>query len=263
MENLKKSKLISEGLFLVGLTAVCYLIAYIFERGYAAYFDIPYEIITITLEQMLGACLAILIFCSSVFLILHIFVLFFGDFLKKPDSLWKRIALFHLGAIIIVPIIYFSFGTLKWGLLIAAIAIFLVDFAILMPTLVSRLTEKSEMPLKDRIEHIINNDPKTDVFGLIEQAFGRRINIIILVLILAIALSYAAGNYTAHNKPFFWVDESNNLVLLTKYGNMFIFKEFDPKKNILLNNVRILDSSQISKHPLQKKKLGRIKAPED
>jgi len=260
-ELTEKTKLISDGIFLACLTATSYLAAYVFERGYADYFGIPFETINVTIERMIAAGLSVLMFSFFIFWILNIFVIFGRDLLKMQDSPIKRVVLIHILAIIAAIVSYSAFGTFKWVLIIFGCVVVLLDFPIFMAGLFRKLSDKNKMSFKERFEDVITNEPGTDMFDIIIQKFGKRPLIAILGILLIIGISYAAGNRTARNKSSFWVNESENLVLLQKYGNIFIFKTYDPEEKMieLKNSVRLLDIDQISKHNLVQKKIGRLK----
>ena len=242
-----------EGIFLAMASGAIYVAAFAWESGYANFFRIPGELVSVNLQTILRIG-AILI--GAAIPTLYLYDLFALS-LRKMDSarreLRHRISL--LGIIIILGVVVpFALGApLKAyiGWLMPA-GIYLLVWMVL-PLIVHREgTFEERWAADDEIDKsfeapakLLSNSSVLAIFGYFVLAY----------------VFYHAGETWALSKEEFLVLDKDNQVLLLKDGDTLLLASFDPATRKLSGGFHIVPVLKLASEQFTLKKIGPLLPP--
>lgn len=247
------SQLMTDAVFVAGLTACAYLFAYLFELGYCRHFGIPAYLITITPASVLFSLATVTI---SLFAVNQVygFVEFF----------FKEMGLSRLGFRFLQWVLYCSVNLALFGwtkdFLTGAMLItmmMLASYAALVPNgaepLLSRIraAEKTSDPY-------LKIDPIAR--GLLK--LGRVPILAFNVVILGSVCSYGIGAANARlQTEFVELTTSSNTLAVRAYGELLVSIKFDPATKTATGETLVSKIGDTALSLNVKTKLGPIQRP--
>lgn len=204
-----------EALFIAGVTALAYWLAFLYQVSYLQYFDLPPELAEVSLQSILLVVLALLVAMMGIFWSLNLLAVFLSD-----DPASHR----HIFPFTILPLLfatwitYFGFRKSDW-------------FLYLVFSIPAVWVGLHELLLRTRWRRFVlafrANRPTTLMQGISEM-FGPRAYGITAMVILLSALAYITGRgKAATQKAFFYFPDSPEIVAIRIYSDRILAVPFD------------------------------------
>ena len=256
MDESKQFKYVSEGIVLAGIPLLSYLVTFAYQAGYANYFHIPIELISINITTILVSFSALL---GSIF-----FVYAISNFLWQYAPKDNDAVSFVIRRFIKFAIIFFIGLTpfiLKWyAWVIFFIAILLVAYNEFIYPLISQrdkttYAEKLAAQIKADV-----NVGKHLLWHEIDKRTGEWFVTAIIYSYMAIAFAYNIGIQSAENKQYFF-KINHNTVILAIYDDLAVTANYSPKSQLLDQNL-FFDKIDNGKFSLFRERIGKLKYPE-
>jgi len=254
------------GLAVAALSAVAYLLAFSYERGYASHFGIPPSLIRLSLTTVLQAMIILLGFLLLMFLVVnglstillaHRSNIIYRIILNK----WPWFLLILGGTFIYggtekkIPFLYPILGILLLGLL----------FELIQPFLMKRqektYLEKLKALERERLESERKEPPTLSLSTYISGTRGGLLGLrlVILVYVLYLVSSSLGDSEAIKQKNFLVVEGQNDIAVLRIYEGRLICAPFERKTNEVQNSLLIIDSSGQNGLKLNWEEIGPLK----
>ncbi|WP_421311126.1 hypothetical protein [Aeromonas sp. 603757] len=197
------------------ITAISYLVAYIFERSYLSYFEVPEGLLQVEVKSIILACLSILGLTGLVYQVLDLVTTVIND--KYADKPIAKI-FDSYGVIFIPAVILCLFIDAEWYKKVFFLTIPFMNmwFQIIMPF----FEIKNYGSYSDAQSKVIEWSrgyggltQRYKVFG--EVSIGR---VVLICFYLAVA-AHAAGNVSASNQKEYFSDELGRVLIRAYSGN--------------------------------------------
>lgn len=210
-----------QGIVLASVPASAYLLAFLFEFGYASAYNIPVELISLSTTQF---CVALIAVVSIVLMGFYLFNTIFKtihlithkhpkvDRIATSWSVWIAIA------IIFTTFVHIPFRDGKWIVLILVVGLALADFVIIPVAkwINNKLNENNEEFQKSLTEKL--------PMSRLEQYTGVKASATLTTLIVLLLGSFFLGISEASRKDTYMVSygEPSMIVLRIYDGNMIV-----------------------------------------
>jgi len=244
---------VTEGLLIASLPIVAYFLAYVFERGYCSYFNIPPIFIHISIFNVASEAITVIGTYAVLFFLFDSFVY---PFFSKFDRA-LRWSLINTAVILFIMVGYAIVANLS----IEHILMFFLPFicAILFFEFILPLITQKNIPgyvNKIKAQKKINFEDDT-FMDKIALKIGPSLFLMIYIFILTSEAFYFAGGIKAKYKTVFLTStKTPDVVYLEKGDNFLIGCKFDRNTNTLTNPLVI---EPLNKNSVSFEKLGRLK----
>jgi hypothetical protein len=251
-KNFPALRSIKSGFLVAWIPAIGSGLAYFFEFGYVGFFGIPASLIRIDITRILSGCFAAVI-ATTLYLMA---VSAFADLAVGRHLVTRAIGRALVFASIGLPIYVLAPTVEHWWKPFVFMAIVALMFnliaAIFHKARGLRYWERVDVTSVLEAEPI--EPPKT-----MRHAVGDYVLRPVSVLLAVCGFVVLLGNYYASNKISHWVmAERSDVVLVATYGDVAVFKEYDPQTRKIGDKVLIRkfsDSSQIELRHIKTDKL--------
>lgn len=247
------SRLVTDAVFIAGLTAAAYVFAYLFEMGYCRHFGIPFYLITATPTSVIFALI-------SVAMVLTLAIQAYGiaEFLFKEFGLSRlgfRVAQWLLYAAVSVALYGWSVDTIS-AMVTITILVF-ADYAVLVPTGKEPLLERIRVAEKAPVPV-----PKIDPLARTLVKGGRVPILVFNFIVLGAILSFGVGAASARLQTEFAEQKAiPNSLVVRGYGDLLISIKFDPATKTATGETTIAKISDTPTALHVKTKVGPIQRP--
>jgi hypothetical protein len=257
-ENEIKSWL-SSGIVVAYVSAIGYSVTFLYEYGYTQYFQIPTNLIQLTLTQVFlaisGMGLVAYVYFTQLKIIASVESLFQHDILRLMIAYQVPILLFLL-------FVGFLYGETKGWILLGVLFLFFLFDDFLYPLIIQRwkgtYREKIVAQLRTEMER-----PRITKM-LLGPALNSKKASFLLYTAVFILLSFLAGHYEARSQIYFYVlSESPNVVLLRIYGENVVCASFDRKEKEISGSLTIQSLSDRGELKLRREKIGPLKVKQE
>lgn len=227
---------LSEGLLLASLSVLSYATTFAYEAGYAEYFKIPYQLISVSLTTTIIAA------ASIIFAMLPLYAI--SNFLwlltpKAGDVISSAIRRF-VKIIIISLIAVMPFAT-HWQAWLAFLVfiLFFAFFEFVFPV----ITNGEKIPYAEKLlaqDQIEQNAKVHLLWHIIDEKVGRWLVDALIYSAIVLGSAYTLGTQNAENKNEFYLNSDKpNDVILAIYGDTIVSAEFDPSKKSIRHPLHI------------------------
>lgn len=249
----------SEAILLALLTIISYVSAYSYECGYAAYFGIPVDFIELSLDVALRAGIGILFFTLLIAFTINLPIILLHGELTRQDDLRRRAVIVHVFFLIGLVTIIRGFGFVWWMICAFLAVVVLLDVLVLLvPYLVDRKSFPEEAPFFHRIARQAGDEPHS-AYSILERVIDRRLNLALFAgLPLLMFFAYAAGVGSARNESAFRVSDSDNLVLIRRYGDSFALRSLSDDSKLLRDPVVLWSREQLSNRSFRRVEIEQL-----
>jgi len=247
---------ISDTILISVLTAFGYITAYCFESGYCTYFNIPTELIEISITRVVTVTLAMF---GSLLALGHFVSPFIG--LVSSESIVKRLIGKHILVAMFIGIAWWSVNDVSTFAFILIVPVLELYFDFIHPLLSKRhisgyankMTAFQSEFSEERARSIWFNDR-------IQRLMRRDYAILVLVGLIALMIASGLGRSQAKNqKQFLTTKSPNSIIILRQYGSSLIGVNID-QHNIVINGIHVIERSNLKEYgPLIIQKTGVIK----
>jgi len=255
-ENDRKKSWITEALVIAAAPLMGYSFAFAFELGYAEYFEIPPELISINLFQIIIFILGTYSICLVLFFFIEML-----SFLIPSKYQILRSKLLD-----IVPLIMFLVGYfLAGGWLRALPFIFLlviISFSSFILPLISQRNVKgynAKLEAAEAKDWGMLENNKTFSISLI-NLFGYKNIIMITNIFLALSLVKMSGEVYASRRVMFPILKGNSeKVILSIYGDNLVCSSFDRQKKEVASTFSVYKLASNDAQNMSQEIIGPIK----
>lgn len=258
MENLEVKQgirgWITEGIIIAVIPILAYLVTFSYEVGYAGFFLIPQNLITLNIINFFAVCGVLL----SLFVILLWPILIYIDLVKKETNVitLRFVKLFPFYLWLVVNELLYGFTLWReWILsLIIAIILSIIEFGAPL------LSQRHKGSYNEKLKADLEADLKTEtIFDRLLQFLGWKIYLFTLIFIFMLLISYNVGRAEALKKVnFLVVDTSPEVAVLRIYGDYLICVPFDRGSREVQRSFVILNMSESFKTTLKLEKIGPL-----
>ncbi|WP_373032919.1 hypothetical protein [Sulfurovum sp.] len=255
MSNNNENKYLTEGLIIGGLTLLSYLVTFAYQSGYAIYFDIPIQLISINLTTILLSCAALLGGAYFVY-VLSNFIWMFTPKEDDPISFTIR-RYIKIVIICLISLAPFIFQWVAWVVFLSAL-VFFAFFEFIFPLITQREKETYAEKLKSQTELDINTG-KHMLWHEVDKRLGRWLVTSLVYGYIALVFAYNIGTQRAEMKEYFY-KIGNNTIVLAFYDDHIVTTTYDEKTKEFSGKLNIYGLDKNIK--LSKEKVGRLKKPE-
>ena len=226
------------------ITAFCYVATFYYEKGYADYFGIPNDFITITPLAMIVAAISITIFIGFCFMILSL-----------PLTIMINSKKSYVRAILITsPILILAMANdyLKQGIHLSKLAIYLVIYIIILISL-WLLASKSGKTTHHSVINDENNTTYPPSKPIMDKCFSLLTTVVILRMVFD--LISGCGFYAARTKSDFdsFTKDNVNYIIVKIYNENIFIKRIDNGK--INNTISIFKPDDLKNITIKRTKL--------
>ncbi|ENY6787010.1 hypothetical protein ACY2L5_004294 [Providencia rettgeri] len=231
-----------EALLLALLTSCAYIVAYLYELGYADSLNYPDEFISINLENLFYAGLSILIFVTISLVIISIIV----GITSKLGIIGKAINTAFICSYLLFFISFISYliGHKKAHIYLYTTLVFFISFSVI--TFVTDWISKRKIDglIKNNEAHITKEDVakikehikelSISLKGYENFTKNQRVVIYSLIFMTMGSIAITLGNYHANIRSSFYYFENDGhkYVIIKNYNGIVISKKLDNEKII-------------------------------
>lgn len=236
----KRPKFFSEAILAVLIPIFGYLLAFSYEKGFCAYFNIPVEFIEINLINALKITGTLITITFIIWMFYE-----FLDSIKFFNNPIGRALSRILIPIILIPMAIYIFD-LPWSYI-------LIMYPVIFVLFVLPLFQRGIKGYKRKVEYTLNQDLKDEyLIDKLAKIIGPYTVVFLSFFIVGLGILNVAGGFNAKAKRTFMVIKSNpELVILRKYSKNFICTSFDRKKKEIKKNFYLKNVDQIAEQGLQ------------
>ena len=265
MNAVKKDNYITEGIIIAGFTLLSYVMAYEYETGFCSYWGIPRFFIDISLTAVISSGLSIFFFVLWLLIIMNVPITFLDKALSKEDSFQKRLIVFHLIFMALLVATLRGYGISFIPLFFTGTVVVIDLFLFIIPWWRDKKKNPDKASFFERLSRSFQDQRKPkNIYDWIRSIAGAKpFYIFIVILPLITLVASAAGSASAKNTTKFMVVESENLILIKKYGENYILRPIDSSNNKVANEIIVWNGENIAKYRLTPKRIKNIKIAKD
>lgn len=231
---------LSDAILLACASGFAYFLAFVFEREYCKYFNIPDAIIRPGFVTVLSFAAAVYAFGISIMWIVNSLYVFFVTKRRKNPSALRRFIQVRGPAMLFVIILASAYGWNRSGwltLIIAVVYLFVVD---ILPAILSRKDYGSfALAFRESMEG--TQQPAT-LWDPVHRRFGSQTVLVLIFCWCAIILAGALGRTTAERQQRFLVpDIKPDSVVVRIYGDDIICVSVDKGQKRIGSDMTVLD----------------------
>lgn len=246
MEN--RQTLIGHGVIIAGVSTYAYFLAFMYEFGYSTYYSLPAEFISVELESVFIAFVAL---GSLVFTTYFIVDSLIRPFLiNEKNAVKRRIGSYILVLTFILFPLFITGNKVDWRIMLFLVPMLLVDFVLPLRFRSEESYEK-KFERQNKLDDTVGDNLLDKV---VESYFGKWGMAIVFIMFYIAWLSYIGGGFKGRIQSEFLVANVNGKesILLKKDGSQLIFSPiFDssriekkfylvPLSNISDNEIRVI-----------------------
>lgn len=246
---------LSEGLLLASLSALSFATTFAYEAGYAAYFGIPYQLISVSLTTTIIAAASILVAIIPLYAISNFLWMLTPKAEDTISSAIRRyIKMVIISLILILPFAIHWQAWLAFFILILFLAF--DEFVFPLITQKDKISYKEKLLAQDQIEqsakiHLL--------WHVVDERVGTWLVDALIYSAIVLGFAFALGTQHAENKKEFYLfSDKENEAILAIYDNTIVSAIFDHSKKILLGSLHISKIDNTENLSIKKKEIGPL-----
>ena len=248
---------ISDAMWVAALSAATYAVAFSYEAGYARYFHVPVNLITISPTLLLKVGGALMV----VMMPLYLLTMTIWPLLPRSDTaLAKAVNLLVKDAIYITFMMspYLIHG--EYWLLYCGLIGSIIIYELVIPLITQRKIPTLEMKLAEEDKISRDNAVRSIVWSLVMR-FGRVPIVFLVIFSMTASFANTLGSENAKKKTeFMLVKGDPNVVVLALYDDLFITQPFDSSSKMLVGYLKIMRLGDGKEIELAPGDVGPLKA---
>jgi hypothetical protein len=242
----KRFKLaISEGILLAITSAIAYLWAYQYQKGFASYFGVPPEFIEISTSSIVLVIVLLVGSLKVLVLVLNLLVSFV-HVMAGPHIIVKRLAsvIGIMMFLLFIPV-YLDDSRRAW------VAFFVMFVSLVLLFFVSPLiTARGENGYINKLEKaskaFAEQSQEVSLITLAERRLGPTLTWIILAIVISVFVAHEAGKSTAlKQKSFLVMNTPQEMVVLRVYGELMILAPLNREKKEVQKNFVVVKTTEL------------------
>jgi hypothetical protein len=247
-----------DGLLVAIVLTAAYLIAFRYESGFASFFEIPKQLIEISLTTLLmlgaGSTLVIVwltIAASDLWIIRRQ--------AKHVLNLHLRMFGVYFSTGVFIVWFFFNHHWIAWLVLLSATALIGV-WTFFPPSLIFQQDQRRYLERYNALARRRFKKHENSLSSAIEQRWGKDVVTIFWFFLGGLGLAWWAGNFQAsHQEEYYVLDAQPERVVLRFYGDMLITAPFNRDSRQVERQIIIQRTGERMTSQLHKEKIGPLK----
>jgi len=253
-----RQTLLSEGLLIAGVSLAGYSIAFAYEAGYAGYYGIPWQFISLTLTNVLASIAGLLVVLSLLFNLYNMAYILFCQGDTPHPAIVELARLGPLSLLLLGALFIFGVQWQAWSITLTPVALVFV-FKFILPLLTRR--DKATYRAKLLAQKILAQSVSVPL-DVVTKAYGNQPIQLFVSIGCLVALAFLVGRAKAINEKNYYVDSSTpNVVILRFYGDTLVAHQYDPRENKLTGDLLVKKVSDKQQLQFKMKMLGHLEGP--
>lgn len=226
MEKKEKMNWLFQGLVLAAIPAFAYLLAFTYELGYAMFFGIPIELISLSTALFCLVFIALIplsivgfYLFNSIFKGIHLFTHKYPkvDRFANNWSLWIVISTMYLIYLTDIPWV----SVLK---IVLSLLVFLIVFDLLIRPLYQKMNKALEKGNDYRFTFLYLDEPITRIEKMLGLSMNKLLSFIFLVFLSTFLIGMSTGSRT---QMFMITTDIPTKIVLRTYNGYMVLANFD------------------------------------
>lgn len=233
----KMQSIFGDGFILIALTAISYLSAFSFKKGFFSYYGIPEQYVSVDLDDCLRAAAAQLTWAAFAWIFI---VTIENIFSEMPEKMSRLKAVFELFKILLLFVVLLfaltgEFALLVWGT-------FTVLLMCLIMPILAWIMRKVLMSKKRKKATSLRRSPEISSDQSIRKPrFQEAIHLILVALVIVgLLIPQGLGFKTARSLRHYGLIDGTSKAVITAYKDGFIIKEIDPTNGRMKSGFSLL-----------------------
>ena len=248
----------SESITLAFATAGLYAVAFAYEAGYLAYFEIPTHLVRPSITTLVLSVIACATALLSTIKFLNFLTPLFNILVSDKHAKWRTVI--FINCVLLIPIA-FVIAIYPWSWILSGWMLVIFAFFNLLyigiPIILNYFF-KSESSFGLAVEKSLQNDP-LDITQWLLKRGAMPYLIWFLIFIIIIALGWAVGNSKAMKEDTFDVlIDLEPMIMVRSYDQYILFKPIDIKNKTFDRRFRIVPLGGVTQD-FEHIKLGQLK----
>ena len=247
----------TEGLVIAAVPVAGSFVAFVFEAGYLAFYEVPITLIQLDFTRVITAS-------GAVILVLLTLLILFSNIvdIAQGSHPFRRI----FGKILVVALFFGTFFAIipgppeRWWAL-AGLLVLLLSLE-LLPPLFQRHTGLKYWGRVAAAKPVENGPPKTQTYDTFSEAVGALIVTPMSFVFFGTVLIFFLGVYHAQSKTSHWVLMAQpDMLVVAHYGDTVVLKKFDVSSKQIMDMLVVRKVSDSAPLNMKKVSLGELKSP--
>jgi len=242
---------------LAGATFAGYTLAFAHEAGYASYFGVPLDLVSLDITRILVVTGGLLELAWVLFTVFSPMSAIFKSE-RLPEPLRERLGYLALPSVLVVAFLYL-YG-LHWtglGLAVAVIA-FVLSVEFLLPLITQRKT-RGYLAKLAAVGGNRPQEPPSPLVLSVLRVLGRQRFILLLWLGFAVYMAYSSGQADATKREWFYCpSDSPDVVVVRIYGSAVVGAKYDPRSHRLVGELALGTRGEGRSADLKWRKVGPL-----
>ncbi len=250
-------RLLTEGLVIAAVPVAGSFVAFVFEAGYLAFYEVPITLIQLDFTRVITAS-------GVVILVLLTLLILFSNIvdIAQGSHPFRRI----LGKMLIVALFFVTFFAVipgppgRWWALVGLLLLLLS--LELLPPLFQRHTGLKYWDRIAAAKPAENKTSETHAYGSFSEAVGALIVTPMSFVFFGTVLVFFLGVYHAQSKTSYWVLMAQpDMLVVAHYGDTVILKKFDVSSKQIMDVLVVRKVSDSAPLNMKQVALGELKSP--
>jgi len=240
MESITNQKIITGTIILAVLPPYLYFVTYMYEMGVCETLNIPVYLI----EPSIGNVLS----CGFTILIFFFFFMQIGNFIlplhaasKNPKYQHLKMILFSNALCILISGFILFTNPISWSICFIVIGIFFITNLVywIFPILL-KIKDKEHSTNEKLSQLTIYKNPYDAGRALLDKLSKYDRRIVLNSILLPLLCVFIGRGSILKQRKFDFVNNTNNTIVLRKYGDFLICGTIDIKKKVLTDSLVII-----------------------
>lgn len=255
--NEEKRSWLSESIIATAVPLMGYVLAFCYQSGYAGYFNIPREIISISMPQILLSTTGLVLYGYSLLWLSEIIFSSIPINARRDPIIRRTARLAPVTLLLFVSLNMYGLQSIEW-IIFLIILIIQLFWEFVVPQLVQTRTkpyiEKLTAEWEDR-----DRKRNLGIIASLEGIVGFNITryFLALVLIMYIASSWG-GNHAIHCTNFYVDTSRTNTVILAIYDSRCVSSTYNPTNHSVSSDITITELSAACPLNIKKERIGPL-----
>lgn len=261
-EDVNRFAWLSHAALIILGSAFSYFLAFVYERAYCKYFNVPDSFIRPDLTTVLAFAVALYTFSFSIFWLINVLYVFFHPGDKKKVSAVSRFIRTRGILILLALIIAAAYQWDKYGWLTIVIIVSTLFILDILPAII---TKKEHRTFNTALHASMDGtDRINSIWVPLKRKFGEQIFMLYLFCWCAVSVAGALGQSAAERQTRFLVPNLKpDSIVVKMYGNNVICISIDRANKKAGKELTILSLQDPSPIRLHWEKLGPFKESKD
>ncbi len=250
---------LSESILIAALPVFAYLFTYVYQAGYFGAFELPLQLISVTMIDVFNIGGKIVLVVAALFLFINgILKTISSNKGKINSSIEYRVYVMIIITILMIPAFILTESSWKWIYFTGLISMFLL--ILFAPPLFTKKFTGSYLQKMELLDQAPTRPmPQEPLFQKADEFLGKDLTYFLTTLAFALILSYTAGRAAAQYQEIYYVaNTSPESVVFFISNEKLISAPFDRNTKLVEPRVFVRDITNLPDLKLQLSNLGKL-----